>query len=150
MPRWTRINFKLSIMSKWLPKHIITKVFFKFTIRKRHVYIDISWTWIWNQCFYLGIWNDDRTNIIVFSSFQVATRLNSLIKNETELINVLWLTILCMNIRISNLHNWNFDPTSMTFFTLFLFLTRFLTSKYLKVFSTYHVGRNGAMWKTCF
>jgi hypothetical protein len=105
----------------------------KFTIRKRHVYIDICWPWIWNQYFYLGIWNDDRTKIIVFPSFQLVTRINSQNRNETELINVLWLTILCMNIRISNLHNWNFDPTSMTFFTLFHFFKRFLTSKYYKL-----------------
>ena len=55
-----------------------------------------------------------------------------------------------MNIGISNWHNWNFDPTNMTFFTLFQFLTRFLTSKYPKLFSTYLVGRNGAKWKTRF
>jgi len=38
----------------------------------------------------------------------------------------------------------------MKIFTLFQFLTQFLTSKYLKIFSTYLVGQNGAMRKTCF
>jgi len=50
-------------MSKLLDKHISTKVSFEFTIRKRLFYIDIVWPWIWNQCFYLVIWNDDRTKI---------------------------------------------------------------------------------------
>ena len=36
------------------------------------------------------------------------------------------------------------------FSTLFQFLTRLLNSKNLKLFSTYLVGRNGTLWKTCF
>jgi hypothetical protein len=83
-------NFQLSIMTKWLAKHISTKVSSKITIRKRHVYIDIFWTWIWNQCFYLGNWNHDRTKMIVFPLFQLATRLNSRNTKETEFINELW------------------------------------------------------------
>ena len=55
-----------------------------------------------------------------------------------------------MNIGISNWHNWNFDTTNMNFFTLFLFLTRILTSKYLKLISTYLVVRKGATWLTCY
>jgi len=54
-----------------------------------------------------------------------------------------------MNIGNSNWDNWNFEPTKMKCFTLFQFLTRLLTSKYLKLFSTYLVERNGTMWKTC-
>ena len=42
------------------------------------------------------------------------------------------------------------QPHEYEIFTFFQFLTRFLTSKYKKLFSTYLVGRNGAMWKTCF
>jgi len=38
----------------------------------------------------------------------------------------------------------------MMFLTFFHFLTRLLTNKYLKLFSTYLGGRNGAMLKTCF
>jgi hypothetical protein len=129
--RCLRFTFQLSIMPKCLAKHISTKVSFKCTIRKRHVYIDIGWPWIWNQYFYLGIWNDDRTIIIDLPSFQLVTRINSQNRNETEFINVLWHIILYMNIGISNCHNWSFDPTNMKFFTLFQFLTRFLTSKTL-------------------
>jgi len=84
---------------------IITKVSFKITIRKRHVYIDIGWLWIWNQCFYLGIWNDDRTKKIVLHSFHLATRLHSQNTNETEIINELWHINLFMNFGISNWHN---------------------------------------------
>ena len=120
-------------MTKYLSKHISSKVSFKFTIWKGHVYIDIGWPWKWFQYFYLGFWNDDCTKIIILPSFQLVTRINSQNRNETELINVLWLNILCMNIGISNLNNWNFDPTSMKFSTLFRFLTRFMTSKYLKL-----------------
>jgi len=148
--RCPTFTFQLSITSKWLAKHIITKVSFKFTIRKRNVYIDIAWPWIWNQYFYLGILNDDHSKIIVLPSFQSVTRINSQNRNETSFINILWHIILYMNIGISNWHNWSFDHPKMRFFTLFQFLTRFLTSKYLKNFSTYLVGRNWAMWRTCF
>jgi len=55
-----------------------------------------------------------------------------------------------MNIGNSNWHNWSVDTTKMIFFTLLQFLTRLLTSKYLNLFSTYLVVRNGVMWKTCF
>ena len=137
-------------MSKWLAKHISTKVSFKFTYRNRHVYIDICWPWIWNQYFYLGIWNDDRTKIIVFPLFQVVTQINSQNRNEIDFFNISRHIILYMNIGISNWHNWSFDPTNMKFFTLLQFIERFLTSMYLKLFSTYLVGRNRAMWKTCF
>ena len=116
MSRRPTLTFQVSIMSKWLAKHISTKVSFKFTISKRHVYIDIGWPWIWNQYFSLGIWNDDRTKIIVLPSFQLVTRINSQKSNETGFINVLWHIILYMNIGISNWDNWSFDPTNMNFF----------------------------------
>jgi len=77
-------------MSKLLDKYISTNVPFKITIREWYVYIDIGWTWIWNQCFYLGIWNDNRTKMIVLPSFHLATPLNSQNTNETEFINELW------------------------------------------------------------
>ena len=35
-------------------------------------------------------------------------------------------------------------------FLLYFSSLRFLTTKYLKLFSTFLVGRNGVMWKTCF
>jgi len=76
-------------MTKWLAKQIRTKVTFKFTIRKRHVFIDIEWPWILNQYFYLGIWNEDRNKILVLPLFELVTRINSQHRNETELINLL-------------------------------------------------------------
>ena len=146
----SNIHFLALDNDKITCQHISTNVFFKINIRKRHVYIDIGWPWIWNQYLYLGICNDDRTKIIVLPSFQLVTRINTQNRKETRFINVIWHIILYMNIGISNWHNWSFDHTNMKFFTLFQFLTLFVMSKYLKPFNTYLVGRNGATWKTCF
>ena len=88
-----------------------TKVSFKITIRKWHVYIDIGWPSIWNQRFYLLIWNDARTKMIVLHSFQQTIRLNSQITNETQFINERWHINLFMNIGSSNWHNRSFDLT---------------------------------------
>ena len=79
-------TFQVSIMSKWLAKHISSKVSFKITIRKRHAYTDIRWPWKWNQYFYLGIWEDERSKIILLPTFQLVTRLNSQNRNETSLL----------------------------------------------------------------
>ena len=65
---------------------ISTKVSFKITIRKRHVYIDFRWLWKWNQYFDLGIWNDELTKIIFMPSFHLVTRLNSQNRNEKSLL----------------------------------------------------------------
>jgi len=92
-------------------KHIRTKVSFKITTRMRHANIDIGWPWIWNQRFYLGIWNNDRTKIIVLPSFHLATRLKSQNANETVFNNELWHINLFMNIGISNWHNRRFVLT---------------------------------------
>ena len=86
MTRFPTINFQLSIISKWLVKHINSNVSIKITNRKIHVYIDIGWPWIWNQCFYLGIRNGDCTNIIVLPSFHFATRFNSQNAIESEIL----------------------------------------------------------------
>ena len=86
-------------MSKWLAKHISTKVSFKITIRKRHVYNDIGWPWIWNQYFYLGIWNDDRTKIIVSPSFQLVTRINSRTEMKLSLL-IYYDTLFCIRIMV--------------------------------------------------
>ena len=64
----------------------ITQVSFRITIRKRHVYIDILWHWKWNQYFYLGIWEDERSKIIFLPSFQLVTWLNSQNRNETSIL----------------------------------------------------------------
>ena len=149
MTRCPTINFQLSIMSKWFAKHISTRVSFKITTRERHVYIDIRWPWIWNQSIHLGIWNDNPTKMLVLPSFQLSTRLNLQNTYENEFINEPWHINLFMNICISNWHNWRFDVTNF-FLTLFQFLTWLLTSKHLKLFSTYLLARNGTMWKTCF
>jgi hypothetical protein len=111
MTRCPTINIQLSIMSKWLARHISTKFFFKITFRKRNVYFDIGWSWIWNQCFYLGFRNDVRTKMIVLPSFQLATKLNSQNTNETEFNNEPWDINKFMNIGISNWHNWSFGLT---------------------------------------
>ena len=86
MSRCPTFTFQVSIMSKWLAKHISNKVSFKITIRKRHVHIDIRWPWKWNQYFYLWIREDECSKIIFLPSFQLVTRLNSQNRNETSLL----------------------------------------------------------------
>jgi len=61
--------------------------------------------------FLFGNLNDDRNKMIVFPSFQLATRLNSQNINEKEFINEPCLINLLMNIGISNWHNRSFDLT---------------------------------------
>ena len=86
MPGCPTFTFQVSVMSKWIAKHISTEVSFKITIRKRHVHIDIRWTWKWNQYFYLGIREDERSKIILLPTFQLVTPLNSKYRNETSLL----------------------------------------------------------------
>ena len=100
---------------KCLAKHISTKVPFEITNRKRHVYIDIRWSWKWNQYFYLGIWEDERSKIIFLISFQLVTRLNSQNRNETSLlINsdtliCIWILAFPIGIfQVSTPRKWNF------------------------------------------
>ena len=100
---------------KWLPKHISTKVSFKITIRKRHVYIDIRWPWKWNQYFYLGIWEVERPKIIFLHSFQLVTRINSQNRNETSLLmnsdtlNCIWILAYPIGIiQVSDPRKWSF------------------------------------------
>jgi hypothetical protein len=134
--RCPTLIFQLSIMSKWLAKHISTKVSIKITIRKRHVYIDIRWPWISNLYFYLEFWNDDRTKIIVLPSFQIATRINSQNRNETDFINENCHFNFNMNNSIFNWRCWNFDTTNRKLFTLFQLLSRLLTSNHVNLIST--------------
>ena len=86
MSRCPTFTFQVSIMSKWLAKHISTNVSFKITITKRHVYIDIRWPWKLNQYFNLGIREDERSKIIFLPSFHLVTRLNSQNRKETSLL----------------------------------------------------------------
>ena len=108
-------TFQLSIMSKWLAKHISTKDSFKITIRKWHVCIDIRWLWKWNQYFYFGIWNDERTKIIFLPSFHLITRLSSQNRNETCLLMnsdtliSIWILVFPIGIiQVSTSRKWSF------------------------------------------
>ena len=132
MSRCPIFNFQLSIMTKWLDKHISTKLSFKITIRKdifTLTYVDLEYETnisSWN------IWNDDRTLPIDLLIFQLATSLYSQNTYETEIHNEICHINLYMNIDISNWHNWSYDPTKMNFVTLYKFFTQLLTSKHLK------------------
>ena len=115
MSRCPTFTFQVSIMSKWLRKHISTKVSFKITIRKWHVYIDICWPWKRNQYFYLGIWEDERSKIIFLPSFQLVTRLNSQNRNETSLLMntdtliCIWILVILIGInQVSTTRKWSF------------------------------------------
>ena len=136
MSRCPTINFRLSIMSKWLCQTHKYLSFFKITIRKRHVYIDILWPWKWNQYFYFRIWNDERTKIIFLNSFQLVTRLNPQNRNETILLLNSDTLFCILMFGISNWHKSSFDSTKMKFLTLFQFLTRLLTSNHFNLMST--------------
>jgi len=96
------------------------------------------------------IWNDNRTKMIILPLFKLFRLLNSQNTYEIEIHNELWQINLYMNIGISNWHFWTIDTKKMSFLTLFPFVTRLMTSKHVKHFSTYLVGRNGTKWKTCF
>jgi len=109
MSQYPTFNFQLSLESKWLVKHIITKVSFKITIGKRYVYIDIRWPWTWNQNFN---WKFEIMIAINYdyALISFATRLNSQNRNETEFINDLSHVISYRNVRISNWDNWIYGP----------------------------------------
>ena len=90
MSRWPTATFQVSIMSKWLAKHISTKDSFKITIRKRHVYIDIRWPWKWNQYFYLGIWGGERSKIIFLPFISARYTIKFTEQKWNKFINELW------------------------------------------------------------
>ena len=115
MSRCPTFTFQVSITSKWLAKHISSKVSFKITIRKWHVCIDIRWPWKWNQYFYLGIREDERSKIIFLTSIQPVTRLNSQNINEKNLLNnsdtLICIRILAFPIgiiQVSTPRKWSF------------------------------------------
>ena len=112
MTRCPTFTFQVSIMSKWLVKHISTKVSFKITIRKRHVYIDIPWPLKWNLYFYLGIWEDERSKII-FLLFSARYTIKFTEQKWNNYINELWHIKFYMDISISNWNNSSFDSTKM-------------------------------------
>ena len=102
-------------MSKWLVKHKSIKFSLKITNRKTHVFIDIRWPWIWIQWFYLVIWNDDRTKIIVLHSFQslndeirrTEMKLRLLMKSGTLIC--IWILVFPIGIiEVSTSQTWHF------------------------------------------
>ena len=102
--------FQLSIMSKWLAKQISTKVTFKLLLWKdifTVTYVDL----VNENSIFFVIWNYDRTKIRVLPSFQLAKRLNSQNRKETQFIKKVSHMNLYMNLSISNWNNWSFDPT---------------------------------------
>jgi len=111
----SNIHFSVLDYVKMTSQHINTKVFFKITIRKRHVNIEIRWPWKCNHYFYLGFWNDERTKIIFLPSFQFVTRLNSqnryeksLLMNSGTLICIWILVIPIGIIQVSTPRKWSF------------------------------------------
>ena len=111
----SNIHFSGLYNVKWLDKNQSTKVSFKITNRIRHVYIDIRWPWKWNQYFYLGIWEDESSKIIFFTSFQLVTRLNSQNRNETCLLKnsdkliCIWILPFPIGIfQVSTPRKWSF------------------------------------------
>ena len=80
-----------------------------------HVYIDIRWPWKWKQDFYLAIWEDERSKIIFFTSFQLVTRLNSQNRNKTSLLKnsdkliCIWILAFPIGIiQVSTQRKWRF------------------------------------------
>ena len=70
-------NVKMTcITHKYTSKLLLGKDMFTLT------FVD----WKWNQYFYLGIWEDERSKIIFVPSFQLVIRLNSQKRNETSLL----------------------------------------------------------------
>ena len=110
----SNIHFSVLDNVKMTYQHISTKVSFKITIRKRHVYIDIRWPWKWNQYFYLGIWEDEVSKKI-YLLFQLVTRQNSQNRNEKYLLmnsNTLiciWILAFPIGIiQVSTPRKWRF------------------------------------------
>jgi len=117
-------------------KHTSTKVSFKITIRRTHVYIDIRWPWKRNQYFYLWIWNVERTRLIFLPSFQLVTPLNSQNRNETSLLMKTY-TLICTWILVYPIGIIQVStPRKWILFTLFQFLIQILTSNHLSITNT--------------
>ena len=141
MSRCTTFIFQVSISAK---------VSFKITIRKKHVYIDIRWSWTWNQYFYLGIWNDERTKIIFLPSFKLVTRLNSQNRNEKILLTnsdtLICIRMLAFPIGIIQVST----PRKWSFLLSFSSLHDYCPPKTFISWVHNTFGRNGVMWITCF
>ena len=149
MSRCPTFTFQVSIISKLLGKHICTIVSFKITIRKYMftlTFVDLE-----NETS-ISIWVFEKMNVLKKLFLLFSTRYTIKLTEEkwNKFINELWNINLYMNIRVTNWHIWSNDPRKMNFLTSFHFDTRLLTSKHIKLFSTYLVQRNNTMSKTCF
>ena len=149
MSRCPTFTFQVSIMTKWLAKHISTKISLKITIRKGRftlTLVDLEYETS------ISIWEFEMMNVLndIFDFISARYTIKFTEQKWNTFINGLWHINFYMNFGISNWHNSSFESTKLKFFTLFQFLTRLLTSKHLKIFSTYLVGRNVAIWETCF
>ena len=145
----TMSNIHFSVLNnvKWPAKHISTKVSFKITIRKRLIYIHIRWPWKRNQYFYLGIWEDERSKIILLNSFQLVTRLNSQTRYEISLLMnsdtliCIWISAFPIGIiQDSTPRKWCF---LLYFSSLHDLFTRYRVFKHKGVVSNLHVCCNG-------
>ena len=85
MSRCPTFNFQVSILSKWLAKHIRSTVSFKITIKKRCFHWH-SLTLKVKTVFLFGNLRNERSKIISLPSFHLVTRLNSQNRNETSLL----------------------------------------------------------------
>ena len=108
------INFQLAKLPKTIPKIIITKVSFNISLWKNmfklYVYVEYETNiWSWH------IWNDDRTKMIVFNLFQLATQSNSHNPYETEIHNEPCNINLYMDIGIANWYIWTIGSSKMRF-----------------------------------
>ena len=122
MPRCPTFTFQVSIMSKGFAKHISTKVLLKITIKIRHVYIDIRWPWKWNQYFYLGILDDERSKIIFLLFFSARYTIKFTEQKETSLLmnsdTLIYIWILAFPIgiiQVSTPRKWSFFSISFPF-----------------------------------
>ena len=127
-------TFQVLKMSKWLAKHISTKVSFKITIRKIHVtltFVDLE-----NETS-ISIWEFEKMNVLknIFVFFSARYTIKITEQKWNNFINELWHINLYMNISISYWQNSSFDSTKMKFFSLFQFLTRLLTSNHFNLIS---------------
>ena len=107
--------YEVSIMSKWLAKHISTKVSFKITIRKRHVFHWHSLTIKMKPVFLFGVLRRRfYNNIFAFFSARYTNKFTE--QKCNMFINEFWHINLYMNISNSNWHNSSFDSTKIKFF----------------------------------
>ena len=114
MSRCPTFTFQVSIMSKWLAKHISTKVSSKITIRKDMftlTFVDLE-----NETS-ISIWELEKMTFWnnTLPSFELVTRLNSQNRNETSLLMnsdtliCIWILAFPIDIiQVSTPRKWSF------------------------------------------